>query len=356
MKTFAHRFFTMKKWLYLGISALALYFLRGMLARLFLLLLISSTLAYLLCPIAAFLERKARFSPRAAALCVFALLGCVLAVTLYLGIPALGRQLHSLSALLPNVIGFCRESVESLSKRAVAWGFSEVIVSNLLAQAGEILNSLAAKAGAGASAFMGKMTDKSDLLLSPVVAFFLIKDRRALSSAALRCVPLSIRRGAMQVFLSVEKALSSYVRGQVLVSLATGLMTAAGLLCIQMPFALILGLLMAVFDLIPYFGPWIGAVPIVLLALPEGTKTVLPAVLVVFIAQQAEALVLSPNILGDAAALHPCVVLLSLLCGSFLWGILGMLYAIPLLLILRAVFDALLSERLKSAKEMKRTP
>ena len=336
-----------KKRLLLIGFALLLFILRESISKIFILLLLSATLAYLFCPISAFFEKKCRLSPRLSSLSSLLLVVLTLFLLLFFGVPAFGRQMRSLSGTLPDMIA----SIQALSDRAfeklLKIGFSEKLVMDMKTRLSSLATELAGGLFSALPQVFGGIGNKSYLLLSPVVAFFLIKDRKALFSEALKLVPLKIRRETMKVFFSVQTALGSYVRGQLLVSFLTGIMTSVGLFLIRMPFALVLGLLMAVFDLIPYFGPWLGAVPIVLLSLTGGLPSALLSVLVVFIAQQTEALVLAPNILGDAAELHPCVVLLALLFASFLWGLLGMLYAIPLLLVLRAIFFSLRENRLQ---------
>ena len=333
---------------------LLLYLLREPLGKIFALLLLSSTLAYLFCPIAAALERKCGVSPRLSALLSLLIVTLLLGAVFFFGIPAFGRQMRQFSQSLPELLGNGQKLVERASKRLLKLGFSAAWVENLKARFFTFTSNLAERAFEGVSGFVEGIKTKGYLLLSPVVAFFLIKDRKPLFSALLKVVPLKIRRETMKVALSVQSALGAYVRGQVLVSFLTGCLTSVGLFAIGMPFALVLGLLMAVFDLIPYFGPWLGAIPIVLLALPKGIPFTLLAALVVFVVQQAEALLLAPNILGDAAELHPCIVLLALLSGSFLWGLPGMLYAIPLFLVLRACFITVRENRLQTLENRAR--
>ena len=103
---------------------------------------------------------------------------------------------------------------------------------------------------------------------------------------------------------------------------------------------LLLGAVMVVCNLIPYFGPWLGAAPVALFAAEKGLWGVLGGIAVVFAAQQIESLVVSPRVIGDAAQMHPALVIVSLLAGGWLAGLPGMFYAIPAMLCMRAALKA----------------
>jgi predicted PurR-regulated permease PerM len=98
-----------------------------------------------------------------------------------------------------------------------------------------------------------------------------------------------------------------------------------------------LGLIVGVFNMIPYFGPLLGAIPALIMALPQGIGTVLLAALALFTVQQLDSMVISPRIMGALTGLHPGSVLLAITMGSSLGGIAGMLLAIPLTLAIRAI-------------------
>ena len=104
---------------------------------------------------------------------------------------------------------------------------------------------------------------------------------------------------------------------------------------------------MAVCNLIPYFGPWLGMIPIALFSVTEGFPTFLGGIAVVLLAQQIENLVVSPHVIGDTASLHPALVVLFLIAGGWLAGLPGMFYAIPAALSLQAALRALRDARLR---------
>ena len=108
----------------------------------------------------------------------------------------------------------------------------------------------------------------------------------------------------------------------------------------EIPF-LLLGIVMGVCDLIPYVGPYLGGIPIVLFSLPQGLYTVLWAVVAVVAVQQAESMFLSPQLMSGVTGLHPAYVLLLLSAGGLLGGIAGMLLSLPLYVCARGAVRAL---------------
>ena len=111
------------------------------------------------------------------------------------------------------------------------------------------------------------------------------------------------------------------------------------------PYALFIGLLAGLFDIIPYFGPILGFLPAAALALAKSPLTVLWVLLLFIGANQIENGIISPKIIGDRVGLHPLIVIFAVLVGGNLMGILGMLMAIPVAAIVRVVMEYLVLRR-----------
>ena len=139
----------------------------------------------------------------------------------------------------------------------------------------------------------------------------------------------------------MRREAGGYIRGQLLVALAVGLLTALGLLIVGIPAWLVLGLLMGACEFIPYIGPLIGGVPIALFSLPMGFHALLWGLGVTVLVQQIEGYFLSPRLMGEATGLHPVSVLLLLSAGGLLFGLGGMMAAVPAYVCLRGAVRVL---------------
>jgi predicted PurR-regulated permease PerM len=107
----------------------------------------------------------------------------------------------------------------------------------------------------------------------------------------------------------------------------------------KIDFPLILSLINGIFNIIPYFGPIFGIIPIALIALLTSPKIALYTILWLFALQQIEGSLLSPKIIGDSISMHPLTVILLLMIGGKVGGILGMILAVPLGVVFKVIYE-----------------
>jgi predicted PurR-regulated permease PerM len=145
----------------------------------------------------------------------------------------------------------------------------------------------------------------------------------------------------------MEQSLTSYVRGQALVSLIIGTSAGIGLWLLGVlgwlphgqKYALLFGAWTAVTELIPYLGPWLGAVPPFLYALVVHPLSAVWVALLFLVIHQVEGHIVVPNVMGNALRLHPLLVIFGLLAGGEVDGLPGALVALPLLAAGRAMWE-----------------
>jgi predicted PurR-regulated permease PerM len=168
------------------------------------------------------------------------------------------------------------------------------------------------------------------LVLAPVLTFYLLRDWDRVLARAADLIPRN--REDLRTFAEeYDRGLSAYLRGQVLVSLTVGSMTAFGLLVLGFPFALFLGAVVAVFNVVPYLGLVLSLIPALAIALATATPgaSLLKVAVVYTVAQTLESAVVSPRIVGNSTGLHPVWILLAIMVGGFFFGFVGLLIAVP---------------------------
>ncbi|MCP4919130.1 MAG: AI-2E family transporter [Proteobacteria bacterium] len=170
-----------------------------------------------------------------------------------------------------------------------------------------------------------------NLALLPIFTFYLLRDWDKIIAGIDDMIPPRNRRTVRRLAADIDERLASFVRGQSTVAAALGVLYSTGLLIVGIDLPIVVGMTAGVLGLIPYLGNVVGIVIASILAvLKFGLDWHLPGVWAVFmISQGIEGFILTPNIVGDKVGLHPFVVMLALLVGGNLFGIWGMLFAIP---------------------------
>ncbi len=171
----------------------------------------------------------------------------------------------------------------------------------------------------------------------PFWLIFVLHDAHAYRRMARDLAPESIRPDVASVARILDDVLSGYLRGQLIVAGIAGALTAIALSIIGVEFAILLGFLVAVLDLIPTFGPIIAMVPVTLIAAMGRPVNALWAVIALVAVQQAENIIIGPRVVGESVQVRPAVLMLLLVIGNELAGVLGLVTIVPLAAMLRDV-------------------
>jgi predicted PurR-regulated permease PerM len=168
-----------------------------------------------------------------------------------------------------------------------------------------------------------------DVFIALVIAFWALKDLPKMREEVLLIAGPKFEDDAELLIGTVNKVVGGYLKGQTIASLATGTLATLGLMIFHVPYALVLGIITFFFNYVPYIGPFTAGFIAGLVGLFVSPWTGLAAVLVIVVAQNFTDTVITPRVMSEQVDLHPIIVILSLLVGGTLFGIPGMLFAIP---------------------------
>jgi predicted PurR-regulated permease PerM len=178
-----------------------------------------------------------------------------------------------------------------------------------------------------------------NLLLMVLISIYLLLEREKITDALLHTIPETVRDQSLELFYEVEGSLVKYLRGQLLLCAIMGVLGWAIMFFTVGEYALAVGAWVAATELIPVLGAFLGAIPAVAIALfvPQGGffQALLVAGLFL-IAQQIEGNLLVPRIQGGSVGVHPLIVLFATLAGTALYGIIGAIFAVPVVAIVAA--------------------
>jgi predicted PurR-regulated permease PerM len=191
------------------------------------------------------------------------------------------------------------------------------------------------------------------IVIGLVVGFYLLVDLPRMQRSALHMVPPDRRDEVREIASAVGATMGAFFRGQLLVALIVGLMSAVGMWAIGLPSWAVVGLICGFFNLVPLIGPFIGAVPAVLIAATLGSPIKVLLVIVILTAvQQIDNHFISPNVMGWSVKLHPVSVMMSLIAGAALAGLFGMLVAVPIAAAVKVVFAHIWRTRVPWGEEV----
>jgi predicted PurR-regulated permease PerM len=295
-------------------------------------LVVALIMLYVLNPLVSGMERRGMRRGWATLLVYLAFLA-VVGTGLFFLVPLVVEQVDDFVRAAPEIFRQISEGFQSFFAR---FGFD--------------VQPTTAPASSGVLAFLGDLVSLTrpilDIVLiivvGPILAFYLMMDLPKIRRGLKTLVPVRRRREVEDVTGRIGQAIGSFFRGQLLVAIFVGVVSAIGLWIVGLPYWALVGLVSGLFNLIPLIGPIIGTVLAVLVAtttdvsggllqLQPGLPLAIGSAVVLLVVQQIDNHVLSPNIVGRTVNLHPVTVLLGLLAGGTLLGLWGMLLAVPVM-------------------------
>ena len=176
-----------------------------------------------------------------------------------------------------------------------------------------------------------------NIVLIPIYAFYFLKDTDYFKKKLTMVIPKVYRQDLIHIFKDIDKLLGKFIRGQLIVAACVGILNTLALLIIKVNFAFLIGMIAGISNIIPYIGPIIGAIPAVIIALLDEPSKAIWVIIAFTIIQQIESAILSPKIVGESVGLHPIVIIITLIVGNHLYGVIGMLFGIPIVASIKIV-------------------
>ena len=326
------------KWIFTGtcllLGIILLFEVRAILGPFFL----AFALAYLLNPLVEGLERR-RISRKGSIAIVFILIIAFLATVIFLIIPTIYNELSKLAVILPDMIQSVTERIEGFRKQYKSTGLPSRVALVLDQHLGRGEEIIADRLNSFLVNLPNALSTITLYILSPIITLYLLADWKGLEEGFFRIIPQRWRMEWRRLWQDINHVVRQFVRGDLVVAVIVGVLIGIGVKLVGMEYALLIGLICGVFDLIPYFGPMIGAIPAILLALTKSPGMAVKVALVIFIVQQLEGNVIAPKLMGESVGLHPLWVVFALLACGEIAGVWGMFLAVPLAAVIRVVIN-----------------
>jgi predicted PurR-regulated permease PerM len=292
-------------------------------------------LAYLLDPVATRLERLG-LSRMVAALLIITVFVLVFVLLILLIVPLLADQL---TAFIQNIPGYVSKLQGLLADPSRPW--LNKIVGEGLKGSDKSVGDLVTQGAGWMTAFLASLWSGGQALISvfslmvvtPVVAFYMITDWRRMVATIDNAIPRPDRPVVRALAREIDAAIAGFVRGQTLVCLILGLFYALALTLTGLNFGLLIGLISGLISFIPYVGSMTGLVLSLGVAVAQfwpDWSMILLVLGIFLVGQFLEGNVLAPKLVGESVGLHPVWLMFALLAFGYLFGFVGLLLAVPL--------------------------
>lgn len=221
------------------------------------------------------------------------------------------------------------------------------IVSNILNSMTKTLTDLVAKVQGSLmssisgvfSKVYGAVTSAFRLVLIIIFSFYFSVDKEKFTHKVKKAIPNKYRDDISFLSNRIDIALQQFIRGRMLMAIFVGIITMIYLLILRVDFAIIIGLITCVADIIPFVGPFLGCVPAVLFAFMDSPVKAFWVLVLFILVQWVENNILAPKLIGDSTGLNPLIILISIIIGGGIFGVWGMVISVPITSIIFILID-----------------
>ncbi|MGI6081790.1 MAG: AI-2E family transporter [Limnochordia bacterium] len=308
-----------------------LYLIRGVLVP----FALAAVVAYVFNPLVNAVE--SRQVPRSGAIVlVYLMFGVAGGLILYVGAPLLAAEMEQIMANLPGSEGM-NDLLRGSQVSAPYLTESPFLKGLIKTGAQQVEGLLARLIARSLEVLLAFLARTFTILMVPFLAFYFLRDADKLNRQFISLLPQEHRQETVVLLWRLNQLAGAFLRGQVIVAIIVGLLISVGLALLKVKYALVIGIMAAVFEFIPYFGPAVAAVPAVLFGLMRSPATAFWTVLLIIAVHQVEGAILQPHVMSGTLDLHPLTVIAAVLIGGELLGIWGMFMAVPVAAALKLI-------------------
>lgn len=302
----------------------------------------SIVLAYLFNPLVDYLENRG-FKRLHGVLAIYLGILAIIFILAFLVIPNSAHEIRSLIYNMPEYFNNITEFSDSIYDRYTATlgelppilqGVDSIITENINRVESFLTDSIGTIVK-GAVTFLSKIVS---IVLTPILTLYLLVDKKMFVKRIKELIPKKYNDEILYLAREIDVSVSQFVRGRILLAIFVGITTTIILLIMGIDFAIVIGFITGVADIIPYIGPFLGFLPAVIFAfISSPIKAIWIGIIFVLI-QWVENNILAPKIIGHRTGMHPLTVLLSLIIGGSLFGVIGMIFSVPMVAVIKIFY------------------
>ncbi|CDZ74921.1 putative membrane protein [Peptoniphilus sp. ING2-D1G] len=245
----------------------------------------------------------------------------------------LGNELIKVNHFINEMFSY--ELFYNFNTEEIVKSIQNSITDFIIGLQSDVLMSLRGVAS-GVGNFFSKLVR---IVLIFIFTFYFTVDKDKFKNSIIRNIPHKYKDDILYVSSRINRAMLDFVKGRMLMAIIVGFLTMLYLLILNVDFAIVIGLITCIADIIPYIGPFLGFLPAVLFAFIESPmKAVWVGILFVLL-QWAENNIIAPKLLSDKTGLNPLLILISIIVGGATMGVFGMIFAVPIASVIIILID-----------------
>nr|WP_256441622.1 MULTISPECIES: AI-2E family transporter [unclassified Exiguobacterium] len=310
--------------------------IKVMLALIFPPLIIAGIFYYFTLGIVDTLQKRVKRRGLAVLIVLLAFVGILTLIITLIG-PILVKQVTEFVTSIPNLVVELRDQTLNLRDQLMDNRFisnwvqhNTELFDEWTNEATSYIGTLFKSVSASVGTIFGVISSTVLIVvLVPFILVYMLLDGYKFPDSVVKLLPKGYEAETRNILHDMHVTVKHYVNGQVIVSLCVGLMSLIGFFISDIQYALLLALFCTVTNIIPYLGPYIGAVPAVIVGFIDDPIKALYAIITIVIAQQIESNLISPYVQGKTLKVHPLTIIIVLLVAGKIAGIIGVILAVP---------------------------
>lgn len=317
-----------------GIYFVTLIFRRyTLVADTFYTIIISMILAYFLNPLVNFFEKRG-LKRTFATITVYLLILAVISILSVSVLPRTGQEIKRLVANFPGYV-----NTVSLWITNMYSGYSDILIEmpELMTSIEDVISQNLERIQSGIAngierfvlSMIGLFTRIISWILTPILTFYFLVDKEHFIDKFRRVIPKKHKEEILELLREIDSAMSQFIRGRLLMAVMVGIATTVFLFLMGIEFAIVIGFITGLADIVPYIGPFLGFLPAVIFAFISSPIKALWVGVFFILIQWMENNILGPKVLGKTTGMHPLTILLAIIVGGTIFGVMGMILSVP---------------------------
>ncbi|MDO5716536.1 MAG: AI-2E family transporter [Tissierellia bacterium] len=301
----------------------------------------SLVIAYVINPAMKKLENKPYFNRRRAIILIYVIIFLVLLVLIVSILPRTISEFKGLVTKFPGYLEKATNQLGDLSESIFGRDLLNIREKNFTDVLQELNINVQDNMKGLVSGVKTTVSKLFMMILVPIFVYYFLADKEIFIEEAKKWLPKKYKDKILDVGRAIDNRVVQYVKGKILMAVYVGVATGVFLGILRVDFAFVIGLITMIADIIPYLGPLLGLIPAVIFAFIDSPIKALWVLLMYPFLQWTENNLIGPKILSDKLGIHPLFILIAILVGGFLFGFVGMIFALPVIIAAQVLYEEL---------------